>query len=136
MSLNNRIALLVVLAVAGGAAFFGLDKYKSAAPDCDSEVVLHDMGTVLRDRDHLDSIFVNNVTTESGGWFSATRECSAEVATIRGDVAASNLPWREVRYRIGVDGESGQASVAVTLGGDVPLAGPEPSWWSRLLALF
>ena len=136
MSLTTRIAfgVALVLAVAAAGSNFYMSRW--AAPDCDSEEVLHRMGAALRDQDHLDSIFINNIRTLSGNWFSAARECSADVSSIRGDVAASSMPWREVLYQIAGNDESGKLSVAVTLGDTVPLAGPEESFWDRFLALF
>jgi hypothetical protein len=136
MSLTRRIALCVALVLALAAAASQYYTSRWAAPDCTSEDVMHRMGTALREHDQLDSIFVNNIRAVSGNWFSATRDCAAEVTSIRGDVAAANLPWREVRYRIEAGDGEGKDTVAVTLGGAVPLAAPEPTWWESFLALF
>jgi hypothetical protein len=123
----------VVLASLGGAGFY-LDR--DAAPACDSEPVLHAVTGILRDQFQLDGIFVNNISTESGGYFSDRRECSAEVASIRGNVNASDMPWRSVRYQIEQGKDSDHPVVSARLGGIVPLAKPAPSFWERLLARF
>ena len=118
--------------VLAGAAWWYADS--TAPADCGSDPALHDVTRVLRDRYHLDGVFVNNIRTEAGGWFSDRRECSAEVAEIRGNVNAADMPWREVRYRIVRAAESEEPEVTVVLGGAVPLAKPTGSWWERLLA--
>jgi len=120
---------VAVLALAGGLFLRG-----NASPGCDSEPALHRVTDVLRDQFHLDGVFVNNVRTVSGGLFSDRRECSAEVAVIRGNVNASDMPWREIGYRIDRQATSDDPAITVTLGGDVPLAKPVPSLWERLLA--
>src|SRR5580658_182384 len=85
----------VALALLGALGFYLAHE---AAPSCDSEPALHAVTDILRDQFHLDGIFVNNITTVSGGWFSIRRECSAEVAAIRGNVNAADMPWRSVQY--------------------------------------
>jgi len=119
------------LAIVLGAV--ALYAYKGAPPSCESEQALNQVDAALRDNYHLDSIFLNNIRTLSGGVFSTRHECSAEVAAIRGNVNASDMPWRELRYRIEESGTSATPIVSVTLGGDVPLAAPAPTLWARLL---
>jgi hypothetical protein len=94
---------------------------------------LDKVDAVLRDDYHLDSIFLNNIRTLSGGLFSLSRECSAEVAEIRGNVNAADMPWRELRYRIEEHDRATDPAISVTLGGSVPLARPAPSLWETLL---
>ena len=115
-----------------GAA--GLYAHRNAPPTCDSEQAWRKLSDVLRDAYHLDGMFLNNVETVSGGFFSDNHECSAEIAPIRGNVNASDMPWREIRYRIEQRDNSGRFSITVKLGGAVPLAVPSPSPWARLLA--
>ena len=117
--------VVVVFACAGGSALY---LHGDAPPGCDSEPALRKVTDILREQFHLDGVFVNNVSTVSGGWFSDRHECSAEVAAIRGNVNASDMAWREIRYQID------RQAITVTLGGDVPLAKPALSLWERLLA--
>lgn len=122
---------IVAAAAAGGLALY---VHRDAPPACDSEQALHGVSDILRDQFHLDSLFVNNIATVSGGWFSDRHECSAEVASIRGNVDASAMPWRSIQYQIDRRDKSRRAVISVRLGGDVPLAKPQPSLWERLLA--
>jgi hypothetical protein len=124
-------AALVVFAALGVGGFYAA---RDAAPACDSETALHAATDLLRDRYHLDGIFVNNIGTVSGGWFDRRRECSAEIAAIRGNVNASDMPWRSIHYQIDQRGEAERPVVTVQLGGDVPMAKKTRSFWERLLA--
>ena len=121
----------VILAFAGAG---GLYLRSHAAAACDSEPVVREVTDSLRVQFHLDGVFINNIRTLSGGMFGDRHECSAEVASIRGNVNASDMLWREIRYRIDRRENADGPDVAVTLGGDVPLAKPEGSMWERLLA--
>jgi len=89
---------------------------------------------ILRSDFHVESIFLNNVKTDSGGVFSDSRDCSAEITPIRGNESASTLPWREMRFRVVRQGKSQPPAITVELGGEVPLAPPQLSLWRRLLA--
>ena len=133
----DRLTRRMVLPIGAGLAIVlgsaGLYAYQGASPSCDSEPALRQVDAVLRESYQLDSIFLNNIRTLSGGVFSGRRECSAEVAAIRGNVNASDMPWREVRYRIEERDKAEAPVISVTLGGDVPLAKPEPTLWERLL---
>jgi hypothetical protein len=117
--------------VAAGAA--GLYAYQDASPSCESTQALDKVDAVLRDDYHLDSIFLNNIRTLSGSLFSGRHECSAEVAAIRGNVNASDMPWRELHYRIEERDRAAAPTISVTLGANVPLAKPGPSLWEQLL---
>ena len=132
--LTARMALLIGIAAAASLGAAGLYAHESAAPTCDSEPAQGRVYRVLRDQFHLDSIFVNNVRTISGGFFSGSHECSADVTTIRGNVNASDMPWQEIRYRIVLQDQSQPFALTVNLGSHVPLADPPPSFWTRLLA--
>jgi hypothetical protein len=133
-ALKARIVLaggLASVALLGAAGFYAA---RDAAPACDSEPALHAVTDILRDRFQLDGIFLNNIGTVSGGFFGGRRECSAEVASIRGNVNASDMTWRSIQYQIDQPGKSERPIFSVQLGGDVPLAKQTPSFWERLLA--
>jgi len=121
---------IAIVAALGAAGFYAAS---GAAPACDSDPVLHAVTDTLRDRFRLDGIFLNNIGTVSGGLFGRRRECSAEVAAIRGNVNASDMPWRSIRYQTD---QSDRSVVAVQLGEGVPLAEQTPSFWERLFAHF
>lgn len=125
------VAGLAVFASLGAIALY---LHGDAAPACDSEAALGRVSAILRDQFHLDSLFVNNIGTVTGGYFAKHRECAAEIASIRGDVDASDMHWREIHYRIDQPDKSVAATIAVQLGGPVPLAPPAKSLWERLLA--
>jgi hypothetical protein len=131
-----RIVLSGVVVALGaiGAATWYLNS--EAPPACGSEQALHAVTGILRDQFRLDGVFVNNIATVSGGLFGDRRECSAEVAAIRGNVAASDMPWRSIHYQIEQRDGSGRPIVSVQLGGNVPLANQAPSFWERLIARF
>ena len=129
-----RKALWIVVAAFAVLAGVVLYIHKSAAAECDSEPALGRVYAILRDQFHLDSIFLNDVKTVSGGYFSDSQDCSAEVTEIKGNVTMVDMPWREITYRVG--GHEDSPDVTVTLGGSVPLAPEPPSRWTRLLAHF
>ena len=127
-------AWFVVLAVAAIAGASTAYLRSGAAPDCGSDAVLGQVYAELRDRFHLESVFLNDIEARSGWYFSGRRDCSAEVTEIRGNVAASGMPWREVRYRIVYQDVAPYAAVTVVLGGNVPLAPKPRTLWQRMLA--
>ncbi len=122
---------LVVSGLIGAAALY---VFVIATPACRAPQTIGRVYELLRENYHLDSIFLNNPTTVSGGFFSDEHDCSAEVALIRGNVNASTLPWREVRYQVVQNSNHSAPVVTVELGGNVPLAPAALSFWSRLLA--
>jgi hypothetical protein len=128
-----RSLLSIGVAACALLAAVGLYADRYAAPGCNSEAALHRVYEILRDQFHLDSIFLNGVTTESGELFSNHRDCSGEVAQIRGGVSMTDMPWREIRYRIVLQDTSQPPVVTVELRGPVPMAPPEPSFWERFL---
>ncbi|HUB13720.1 MAG TPA: hypothetical protein VMB34_17355 [Acetobacteraceae bacterium] len=121
----------IALLVAGAMALY---LRSDAAAACDSDEALGQVYALLRDRFHLQSVFLNDIRAVSGGYFGDRRDCSAEVTEIRGNVAASSMPWRAVRYRIVRQHPAPSAVVSVELGGDRPLAPRRPSFWMRVLA--
>ncbi len=132
----TRMVLPVAVATLASAGLALLYLHRTAAPACGSEPAMGKVYEVLRSEFHLDSILVNDVRTISGGFFSNGHNCAAEVTEIRGNINASNMPWREIRYRI-VQQETPQRTViTVELGSYVALSPPAPSLWNRLLAYF
>jgi hypothetical protein len=130
--LTRRSALLVIAAAAVLAGAGALYAHGNAAPGCDSEAAQSRLYKILSAQFHLDSIFINNVTTTAGTWFSDRQTCSAEVVSIRGNVNASDMPWRSIRYSIERPAPPQPFKLSVQLGGSAPLAEPAPSLWSRL----
>ena len=108
--------------------------HRDAPPACNSDEALDHVYATLRDRFHLQSIFLNDIRTLSGGYFSNRYDCSAEVTEVRGNIAASGMPWRAVRYRIVHQDTAPYAAVTVELGGTVPLAPKRRTFWQRVLA--
>jgi hypothetical protein len=124
----------VVVAALGGAALYAR---RAAAPACDSDKAQGEVYRVLHDQSHLDSIFLHDFMPVSGGFFSNTRDCEAEVAEIRGNVSAADMPWRQVHYRIVRSDDAEHPVVTVDLGSTTAfVATPERSLWARLLAHF
>jgi hypothetical protein len=103
---------------------------------CNSGPTMDRVSAVLRDTFHLDGILVNDVKTVSGWYFSERHDCTAEVAQILGNVEASGMKWRAIRYRILEQDEAGQPVVSVELGDTVPLSRKPPTAWKRVLAFF
>jgi hypothetical protein len=132
--LRARLALSIGCAVLASMGAAGVYGYVTAAPACNSTRTLDSVAGILRNDFRLEGIFLNDPTTVSGGLFSDSRDCWAEVAQIRGNANASTLPWRAIRYRIVHQADFRPPTITVELGGDVPLAPPVPSLWTRLLA--
>ena len=126
--------VLIVLGVVASAGAVGIGAYMIAAPACDSTRTLDRVSGILHQDFHVESILFNGASTVSGGLFSDNRVCSAEIAEIRGNENASDLPWREIRYRIVREQQFEPADITVQLGGDVPLSPQRPSFWTRLQA--
>jgi hypothetical protein len=132
VAVRTRIVWAVFL---GAAVFLGSAAAylrSDAAPACGSDAALGQVYAVLRDRFHLDSVFLNDIKPLAGGYFSDRRNCAAEVTEIRGNVAASGMAWRAVRYRIVRRETAPYADVTVSLGDNVPLAPERRSFWQRL----
>jgi hypothetical protein len=132
--LTTRMVLstgLVAFASLGATALY---LHRNAPPTCTNEWTLGRVSEILRDNFHLDGIIISHITTVSGGFFSNSHDCSAEVAEIRGGEDASAMAWREISYRIVHQDGSRPSVVTVELGDHVPLAPQTPSLWARLLA--
>ena len=133
--LTIRLGLSItcaVIAVLGGVLLY---RHGDAAPACDSDKVQGEVSQALHDRFHLGGVFLHDFTTTSGDFFSTTRDCSAEVAEIRGNVDAADLSWRRIRYHITRPDPSDAAVVSVDLGGAAPFAPPQvQTLWARFLA--
>lgn len=124
----------VAVAVLGSAALYA---HRAAAPACDSDQVQGEVFRVLRDQFHLEGVFLHDFRTMSGGFFSDSRDCVAEVAEIKGNVNAADMRWRQVHYRIGRPASSETFAVTVDLGAAVPFVPPsKQTLWARLLAHF
>src|ERR1035441_8411151 len=130
--LTARMALSISVVAFASLGSVVLYLHGGAAPTCDSELAKRSVYKALRDDFHLSGILLNNVGTVSGGFFSDSHDCSAEVAEIKGNVNMGDMPWREIRYRIVLHGKS--PVVAVEMGGHVPFAPSAPSLCTRLLA--
>jgi hypothetical protein len=130
--LTGRRALFVIAAAALLAGAGALYAHDQAAPGCDSEAAQSRLSKILSAQFHVDGIFINNVTTTAGNWFSRRQACSAEIVSIRGNVDASDMPWRAVIYQIERPAAAQPFTLTAQLGGSVPLAEPAPSLWSRL----
>jgi hypothetical protein len=88
----------------------------------------------LHDVLHRGGLLVNDIRIVSGGYFSDSHDCSAEVTQTSVYVDASYLRWREIPYGIADRDESRRAVVTMEVRGDAPLAGPPPLLWTSLLA--
>jgi hypothetical protein len=124
----------VVVALLGGAALYARG---AAAPACDSDRAQGEVYRVLHEQSHMDSVFLHDFTPISGGLFSDVRDCEAEVAEIRGNVSAADMPWRHVHYRIVRSADPDHPAVTVDLGSATAfVATPERTLWTSLLAHF
>ena len=134
--MTTRMALSIGFVAVTSLGAAALYIRKDVPPACTSDWSLNRVAEILRDDFHLDSVLINNVRTVSGGFFSHSHDCSAEVAEVRGSVDASDMSWRGLRYRIVHQDAAQSATVTVELAGQVPLAPEAPSFWTRLLAQF
>jgi hypothetical protein len=132
---TGRMTLSIVCVAAvvlGGAALYA---HGRAAPACDSDATEGEVNRVLHDEFHLQGVFLHDFTTISGGYFSDAQDCVAEVAEIRGNVDAGDMPWRSVRYKVTRSDNPENPVVAVDLGKATPFVPPsDQTWWTRLLA--
>jgi hypothetical protein len=134
MTVRTALFVSCLAAVCLGAG--ALYAHNGAAPACDSDKAQGLVYGVLRDKFHVEGVFLHDFTTTSGGLFSNTRICTAEIAEIR-NVNATDLRWRQIRYRITRPDRTKPSEVAVDLGGATPFVQTqEPTLWTRLRALF
>jgi hypothetical protein len=135
--LTVRTTLLfgcAVVAALGCAAWYA---HGSAAPACDSNETQGQVYRVLHEQFHMDSVFLHDVSTTSGGYFSGAHDCAGEAAEIRGNVDAADLSWRQVHYRVVRSDSSEDPDVTVELGGATPFVKqPEQTFWTRLRTFF
>ena len=135
MTTRTALAILgIVVAGLGGVAFYA---HGIAAPACDSDGAQEAVYHALHEQFQLAGIYLHDFTPLSGGYFSASRACMAEVAEIRGNVDAADLKWRQVRYRVTHSDTSESPAVSVELGDAtafVPTS--EQTFWTRLRAWF
>jgi hypothetical protein len=135
MTVRTAVFIACVAGACLGAA--ALYAHNGAAPACDSDQAQGLVYDVLRDKFHLEGVFLHDFTTTSGGFFSDTRICTAEIAEIRGNVNAADLKWRQIGYRITRPDRTKPADVAVDLGGATPFVQTqEQTLWTRLRAQF
>ena len=131
-----RTALFIACIAAaslGGAALYA---HNGAAPACDSDEAQGLVYGVLRDKFQVEGVFLHDFTTTSGGFFSDTRTCTAEIAAIR-NVNAADLKWRQISYRITRPDRAKPSGVTVDLGGATPFVQTqEQTLWTRLRAYF
>jgi hypothetical protein len=135
--LRLRMPLVIACVAVAGLGGVALYAYGDAAPACDSDPALGQVYRVLRDQYHVEGVFLHDFTPVSGGWFSDPRDCAAEIAEIRGNVNAADLPWRQVRYRVTHSDSADRPVVTVDLGNATPFVGPpKQTLWTRLFAHF
>jgi len=132
---TRRMTLSIACVAAVGLGGAALYAHGSAAPACDSNATEGAVNRVLHDQFHLQGVFLHDFTTVSGGFFSDTQDCVAQVAEIRGNVDAGNMPWRAVRYKVTRSSDPESPVVTVDLGKQTPFVPPSgQTWWTRLLA--
>ncbi len=130
--MTQSIVCVAVAALAGVALY----AHEDAAAACDSDPAQGQVYRVLQEQFHLQSVFLHDFTTLSGGYFSTVRECVAEVAEIRGNVDASGMNWRRIRFRVARSDNKEHPDVTVELGDAAPFVPPpEPTFWSYLRSL-
>lgn len=132
MTRRGVVTMIVIGAVAIGATAWEL--HKDNPPSCTSEQALNAVSTALHDRYELDSIFLNDIRTVRGNWFSSSFDCRAEETVIAGNRNMEDLPWRAVHYKVmHLDGVPNFAVVA-ELDGPTPFVRDKLSFWQRLFS--
>jgi hypothetical protein len=94
-------------------------------PSCHSKEAIKGMIEALKDP-ALGTLAVNNATTISGGPFARVRDCTADIAPLRGGVEAADMRWMRVTYEIVKSDTPDGVHVTAALGGATSLA-PERS---------
>jgi hypothetical protein len=103
-------------------------------PPCHSDPAIKGLIAALADPG-LGTIAVNNAVTVSSGLFSAERDCTADIAALRGGVDAADMHWLRVSYQVKTGVNPDQADVAAQRGTAVTLA-PERSDFARWVEYF
>jgi hypothetical protein len=123
------LGFVIVCAALGAEAW---QMHAKSAAACTSVEALDKLHRVLRARYGLDSTFINDVKTASGGFFATRQHCTAQIAEIRDNVNAEDMAWRALDYVIVRDGASSGSVVTAELGGPMKLNVPPPSFWRVL----
>jgi hypothetical protein len=131
---RQKAALLILAVTAAGAGGF-LYAHRNAPPTCGAAQTLDRVTDALRAQSQLTSIVISNIRTLSNGFFGNRYECAAAVAEIRSEITASDMHWHEIHYSSVRPGPAPLTVVSVTIGPEIPLPPPPPSWWDRLRAL-
>ena len=135
MQPRQRVALLILgtAAVLAGGVLYA---HRDAPPSCGAPQTLDRVTAALQAQSQLSSIVLGDVHTLSDGFFGTRYDCAAVVAELRGGVSASAMQWRTIRYSSARPGPSPLTVVSVTIGKEVPLPPPVPTWWQRLRGWF
>ncbi len=128
----KHIGLVAAAAIVAVGGYF----YFAAAPSCDSDRVQGRASELLRSQFNLDSIFFNNIQEVSGNIFSDRRECTAQVAQIKGNTPPMSMSWRQLRYSVAPGTEPEQPDLKIDLGPGGPYVPPPPTLWESIYNLF
>jgi hypothetical protein len=134
MTSRSKTILIVLLVSVVG---FKLGKSALQAievPSCHSKEAVKGMIDALNDP-ALGTVAVNNATTLSGGVFARVRQCTADIAPVRGGVDASDMHWKRVTYAITKSDAPDGIDVTAKLGGETALA-PERSSFAKWIDYF
>jgi hypothetical protein len=124
----KQIGLVAVVAIVAVGGYF----YFAAAPSCISNQVQRRASELLRSQFNMDSIFFNDIQEVSGNAFSDRRECTAQVAQIKGNTSPIAMSWRQLRYSIAPGTEPERPDIKVELGASGPYVPPSPTLWERI----
>jgi hypothetical protein len=124
-------AIFVVVVVSTLFFVLKLGQFLVTPPGCNSARTISGLIVALKDSD-LGPFAVNDVKTQSIGLLSRERECTGEVASLRGSLNAQDMHWYSLRYTVKTGDNTQRADVAAKLGDTVPLA-PNQSGWSKFV---
>lgn len=129
MTHGATFSVAMIITALAGAGAYGL---VHRAPGCESDWTLQRTYATLRDKFQLSSIYINNVENVDGGYFAAQRDCSAQVAEIRGNVSLADTQWRALSYSISSSSGPANPGISVQLGDRQPYIKPPPTLLGRL----
>lgn len=129
MTHGASMSIAIMIAVLAAAGTYG---FAYRAPACDSDWTLSRVYATLRDQSRLTSIYLNNTENVAGGYFAIRRDCSAQVAEIRGNVSPADTQWRALRYSIAPSPARADPVVTVQLGENQSYIRPSQSLLRRL----